>query len=1037
MKNRTQISLTACTLAAVLLVGAGQSLAATRTWTGGGDGTTLSQATNWENSTAPSSGERISIPAGKTVRVTAAADANLLVSLAGADLGGTLEIANYAATVTLPSTFTLAGSGAFRVLSVNKIEIKGDNSDFTGSFFTSNTNFKVQHNRALGIACPVTHCVTAGSTTKMEIEADGIYNNPVTLRQTGTGTTYFSYKSTANVTNYGNFALYAYSNNSCNRFEGDAGKILAFFGDVVLYKGYLDCTGNVHFNGTGLTDTGTDSGYIMCDSGSLTIGRTLDPATVRYVRATGSGKVTFSSANALNGCKVHLHSTSPQLDLNGIDQTMGDLEDTSPLGGATIKSASSATLTMTGAAVNNRYGGCFSGAVSFTFDSDGNTITLTNNPAKPSTTTGSLTARAGTIALGKEAVFSALDSLVLDGGELSVAAGATVNSSVRLRVTSNGGTLTLADKAELGVQTARVNGGFAEAGVYTAANPGPFDGIISGEGTLRVASDMEPIDDSPVYTWIGGNGTSLSTGANWQGGVAPTFGGTETLVFNEDNGTANVSGVIKAYALKFDCAGTFALTGEGTIDVAYDGVTVTNSSSASTVEVTVEPSLRVLTDQTWVVPAGDTLTLSSELKAAPSLGTMNVVTGRGSGQLHLLADNSAFLPQFDFKDRFSVRTTNGKGLGSASRTVSCSVMPLFYGGKALTNEVPFLVRDTTYQNDYDKINDTGTPLVQKGLITFYTPSAKTCYIQFRDDGELLGGLAESKDSGNSLWLRAMDSGKTVKMSGAPFTANFNSVIIDQVGDFVLGAMSGESGYKAFRISRTGLTCEAEDALRQNAKVNFGQPNNGAGNRGSGFPNSYGVLDLGGFSQRVAGMGITGLISAAAGYAYVTSCAPASVVSVGVQTNENVVARFLGAAGFTLDAAGAVMAFSNAVSATSGDLRVSNGLLRLDRGYVWGGSNTVTVAGGTLKVTAGAADGAFGGNATLTKMYLSGGGVLDLPAGSTVTVRKLCVDGVEAPAGTYCGADGSADKRYAAHFGSGSGVLHVRRSEVAGMKIIFR
>ncbi len=1006
----------------------------TRSWTGAGDGMTFGQPANWQDGVAPSAGCRVSIPSDATVKVGTAADASLLESLDGADLDGTLEIADFAAEVTLPATFSLSGSGAFRALSISKIALHGDNSDYTGSFFTSNTIVDVRNNRAFGVSCPVTHYVTTQNKI-LFVNAGGIYDNPVTLYQVSASNPYFSYQTSANITNRGDFILYSpRGDNYCNRFAGDANKRLVFTGDVTVKSGFLDCTGAVYLDGTAST---VASRWIMCDSGNLYVGRTITPSDLAEFRPSGGGSLVFTAVNALNGAKVRPNGATPTIDLNGLDQTIGNLQDTSTDGRARIHSASDATLTMTGVADSNRYGGYFSGAVSFTFDSAGNTLTLTNNPSYPSTTTGSLTAKAGTIAIGKGAAFTALGRMILDGGTLSVAKGAFVNTAVRLAVTSAGGTLALADDVELVVATARVNGGFAAADTYTAADPGPFAGILSGGGTLRVVSEMEPIDDSPIYVWTGGTDTSLSTGANWQGGKAPTFGGTETIVFKENNGTANVSGAIKAYALKFDGAGTFALTGDSgaRIDVLYGGVTVTNSASSDAFAVTVAPSLRMLTDQTWTVPAGDTLTLSSELKAAPPLTAANALTGRGNGQLHLLADNSAFLPQFDFKDRFSVRTTNGKGLGSPTRSVTCRVLPYFYGGKALTNDVPLTVYDSTYNNDYDHISASGTPLVQRGLVTFANTVARTCYIAFGDEGELLGGITEPAAIGNSFWIRSMTRGKTVMIAGEPISARFATATVDQVGAFALGGTGSANRYLLIRIARTFLECLADDVMNPNATLAFGQKDNPSGNR-SPFGMSYGVLDLNGHCQHVQGMAISGRIDGV-GYAHVTSDVPASVVAVGVQTNENLMAKFLGAAGFTLDASGAITAFSNAVSTTTGDLCISNGVLRLDSGYVWGGSNTVTVAGGALEVTQGAASGAFGGNTTRTKMFLSGSGVLNLPSGATVTVQKLCVDGKEAPSGAYCGADGAASKLYAAHFGAGTGVLRVLKSDAGGCVITFR
>ena len=79
---------------------------------------------------------------------------------------------------------------------------------------------------------------------------------------------------------------------------------------------------------------------------------------------------------------------------------------------------------------------------------------------------------------------------------------------------------------------------------------------------------------------------------------------------------------------------------------------------------------------------------------------------------------------------------------------------------------------------------------------------------------------------------------------------------------------------------------------------------------------------------------------------------------------------------------------NGISTTTGDLNISGGTLAFAGNAQWVGP-TVNVTGGRLLASAG-----LGSLSTGTDLSVSGTGVVEVPAGSTLRVRSLTVDGVE-------------------------------------------
>jgi hypothetical protein len=117
--------------------------------------------------------------------------------------------------------------------------------------------------------------------------------------------------------------------------------------------------------------------------------------------------------------------------------------------------------------------------------------------------------------------------------------------------------------------------------------------------------------------------------------------------------------------------------------------------------------------------------------------------------------------------------------------------------------------------------------------------------------------------------------------------------------------------------------------------------------------------------------------------------------------------------------------NNAISSSTGSIIVERGTLEFRSGASWTNVSEVVVSGGRLDIKADpgvTSRPVFGRNAD---MLLSGDGVVALPNGAAVWVKRLYVNGVQQPKGTYR-YDTIQDAAVKAHFDPEStGTLVVR------------
>ena len=418
-------------------------------------------------------------------------------------------------------------------------------------------------------------------------------------------------------------------------------------------------------------------------------------------------------------------------DLNGYSQrakTLSLVDSGNMVANTTIiTSESPATLTLLNQSADINYNGQIKGAASLDMSSSsGKTITLSGTA---NNTTGSLTVRTGTLALGASAKFLNLSSLVVTNtGTLSVST-ESVNPNVELNIFGSG-VVNVAAGTTLQVFHAKLDGDYIPSGDYVQGS-GVFGNHLAGGGTLRVLNDA-PVVAGDTYVWTGAAGDGLlTTDGNWEGGSAPDLtAGTAKLFFSAGTASATVSGTAHVYGITFCTNAAFTLTGSDAnakVVLGEGGFLFTNTAAASVTHVLDVPVEMGTLPQTWCVAANTQLSLTAPLTGRQAL---NPLTIDCRGRVYFRADNSDLLTPLVLTNVTTATQPyvyNMKGLGAKSRfTTVWGGLPRFVtdspAGGSLTNETPLRLRSNLTNQEGAYINSSNKAyLYLTGLVSFIGP----------------------------------------------------------------------------------------------------------------------------------------------------------------------------------------------------------------------------------------------------------------------------------------------------------------------------
>lgn len=224
-------------------------------WYTGPSGGAFGDAGNWMGGVVPSGDDRVVIPRGRKVVVTAEDYAALtkLKTLHLEDETSALELRDVDADFS-PGFVQLTGRGEFRAIGTGpkprQLILRQDNSAFGGSFYFTNVCAFAYGPKTLGRSCPVTFCkTTAGADCVFNFAAPGVYSSDLTFLPPG-GAMWYAIGVSVDerkgaIVNRGRIAIPAMHNRHCGRIfspvvpfvqEGllDLGARIDLCGDVTL-----------------------------------------------------------------------------------------------------------------------------------------------------------------------------------------------------------------------------------------------------------------------------------------------------------------------------------------------------------------------------------------------------------------------------------------------------------------------------------------------------------------------------------------------------------------------------------------------------------------------------------------------------------------------------------------------------------------------------------------------------------------------------------------------------------------------------------
>ena len=387
-----------------------------------------------------------------------------------------------------------------------------------------------------------------------------------------------------------------------------------------------------------------------------------------------------------------------------------------------------------------------------------------------------------------------------------------------------------------------------------------------------------------------------------------------------------------------------------------------------------------------------TVTLSADIsgKGALSLG--------GGAYVEICGDNRGFEGAKEIKDAF-VTVSSRYGLGSPAVTAKVSISAidkgyLRFAGEGLVNDVPLSIagRGFAVSTPYTALTaDRNDKLVLNGALTI--PEAAG--FRIGNGWEIAGGYTGA----NSPWNTAY-AGCEYWVTG-PFTvSNSGNYYVLETATLHLAPNAASTKWPTYLYPRGGATivCEGENVWGTGNWLALGAHASGT----AGSPTSAATFDLNGYDQTFSKLAFYGEHSVDKSWTglklYVTSSKPATLtVTDGSKSREGI--RFTGEASLNFVGGGA---WTNALfySETKGTLTVGDGVKKgevfFDWGAGWGGD--IVLNGG--KFGCDSADGVNKDGAT--RVTITNGGKLIVPAGVTLALADVTVDGKALKGGTYSG-----------------------------------
>lgn len=952
------------------------------------------QAFDW-----PAAGGTATIPAGETVTVTSTSDLNAAAACGEIVIpaGATLSFADITANATFAGRFSGVGTILARNAALPDVKagnpagsfrltFTGDLSGFTGNLDCS--YIYMTFNTAKSGTFPMKFVEQNGAC--VIFTGANTYANPIDM--SGGANTGLQVLGDATLT--GDITWRGGSIRGASALPPATGGTIT--GTITCPNNSIYIQNGIKMLGTTLS-RGSPGGTLMADGGPLNLKAKIvnftSLETYRGMNSTsGKGLITFLDEDLIPAdCRicfgVSSYAAGGCIDLNGFDQRCAYITHSSnasiystPANTTIDSSSGPATLSIVGAQPALTFPGVLRGHASLRYAStSANTLSLTGGVH---TTDGALRVTKGKLLLGQKAAFSNLSELEVSGtGELTIQTGNLNPGGVRLKL-ADSGKLTIDAGVVQKVDQATVNGTYLAPGVYTKDSP-EVAGMLLGDGTIFVLNG-EKTTEGATFTWVGGGADeNFSTAANWEGGIAPTFDGTERLVLGGGTHKAFVDCEAKVYAIDVADSAKFTIdaVGTGRIVMGAGGFSFTNTSASAVILHSLFAPVELgELPQHWTVAANASIeTTKPWTGRAGGSGAPLVI--HAFGRINFWGDNSGLETTLVLTNCTTAASQpyvyNQKGLGATNReTWVCGCLPRFCTSRCpMTNNVPLRLRNNVTNAGHGYFNDDHATngLWLDGLVTFYGGQSET-YVN--NNVHFRGGITmESTD----LYTLRKPGSNTYIESPVRCAGTF---AIDFGGTVHL--MSAGNSWAEFDFYKTTVKCYVDGALPAAKVVKMSEGGVYAGDT---------TLNLNGFNQAAARL-VSGLPVADKGTktATITSETPATLTLSGSDaSNDWGPFRFTGAVSLVYDKGGSFQ-MTNKLSTTSGTLDVRKGTVKFLKGAGWMGSEdgtNVVLRGGTIAVATGAGATAFGASQDVSTLWMRyEGGTLDVAEGERATVRTV-------------------------------------------------
>ena len=993
-------------------------------WDGGGADTLFSTATNWDFNTRPdlAGSETLTFATGgSTATVNTNAFLRGIILNRNADFtfaagGGALALGDGGLRTALPTTTSRAytfsselvlatnqtwavtnnGAGVATVTVAGRISgpagcgitkigngvlsLTASNS-YDGVTTVNGGQLAISHGRALGSTNGLT-AVRSTSGGYIQLSGNITVPEPLTLNGERPG-----YQASLLNNSGSNVWSGPITRLAQTRLGSAGGTTLVVAGGMKGTGGscVINAGGTIAFVNTPLA-IGTDQFYT--DSGGLTIVGVAGNSWGDTLVAGGTLRMEASNAlPAATIMKIGIsYSAGGTLDLNGFDQTVGQLRnETVSNGTRVVTSAKPAVLTVNQGA-NATFDGRLTGALSLVKAGSG-ALTLSN---ALSTLSGDVTVREGALILAPATRLGACTNVSVSGGSLTLMSAALTNAA-HLSIAS-GGLVTLSASVTQTVERLYLDGARKGRGTWGA----PGSGATYTNGARFAGAGVVFVTSGISTTWDGGGAdTAASTPYNWEYDVFPAFDGSAAVTFASGGGAAALDIPIRLASLSLRRDADFSIVAAGgTLTLGSGGIWAQTPAATSRL-YTIAAPLSLEASQTWGVTntgAGTTaLVVSGPVSDdAASFG----LTKSGNGLL-TLSGNSTYDGPTTVAAGGGLRVSHANGLGSAAggTDVASNGWVEIAGNVAVPE--PLTLRDAGAAGALRSLSGTN---VWSGPIALAAPTRLRAAAGSRLT--IAGGVS----GGYDLFL-SPDAGGELAVSGGAFSLPFRKISASGEGTVIFGG--GGHAYATLEVSGAGmrLRLASPNALSAASVLAVG-----------GAYSAMGTVDLNGFDQTVARL-VRGTTSSSSNR-IVTSASPATL-TVNETSSSPIYfnGHLTGALGLAKGDSG-YLSLSGTNNTYTGATTVSGGTLEVGASSRLGFSTLVTVSGGTLRLLN---PGALADSATVR---IATGGTIHLQSGSD-TVSVLYLNGKQQRRGTYGSTASGADYKNNSAFSSGgAGMLNV-------------